>query len=82
MPTKSPPLFDITEPRKPRRVMMHVCDAGETGCERNPGAHSVRLECTRCGRRTEWIEVKNVTEGKRGKPCPICNGGHDADAQG
>lgn len=73
MPTKSPPLFDIAKPRKSRRVMMHVTDAGETGFE-DRGSHSVCMACPKCGHQTGWIAVKTVTEGKRGKPCPKCNG--------
>ena len=66
-------LFDLPpKERAPRQVLMHVTDAGETGFEER-GAHSVCLKCAKCGHETGWVTVQSVTEGKRGKPCPICN---------
>lgn len=73
-------LFDKGR-RKPR-VMMHVCDAGDHGClVDSPGEHIVRFECPRCGYGTGWVTVANVTEGKRGKPCPRCNESEANDGQ-
>ena len=60
-------LFPSREmPRHPRRVMMHVVDAG-------PGdwGDIVRLECRKCGHGTGWSE--ELPGDKRGRPCPICN---------
>lgn len=66
-------LFDKGKnPRAKPRVMMHVVDAGP-GCEIEGGPHAVVLECGWCGHNTGWITVQTITEGKRGKPCPVCN---------
>jgi len=51
-------------PRRPRRVMMHVADAG---------IEMARYECAKCGHKTDWEPIESVTEVKRGKPCPMCN---------
>jgi hypothetical protein len=54
---------------RPRRVLMHVTDAG---------AEAVRLKCRRCGYDSGWCsyeEGDNVTKLKRGLPCPQCNAG-------
>lgn len=60
-------LFGFIKPRKPRRVMMHVADAG---------AYMIRFECDKCGHNTGWIvDTKTVTENRRGMPCPNCNEG-------
>lgn len=56
-------------PRRKRRVMMHVSDAGEQdgrGC-------IVRYKCSRCPYETDWVEERTVTEARAGKPCPRCN---------
>ena len=56
--------------RRPQRRLMHVTDAGDGssfGCE---------TICTfrcRCGYESDWIPLKNITEAKRGLPCPACN---------
>lgn len=74
-----PTLFDNTRPRRPRRVLMHVIDAGPwDGCGEpgRLGSHLVRMQCPRCGHETDWIGVQSVTEGRRGKPCPECNATH------
>lgn len=70
----------FSNPRKPRatpRRMMHVIDA--SGCSFGDGGpHDVRFRCRHCGLETGWERVGNVTEGKRGKPCPKCNEGFNA----
>lgn len=68
-------LFDLPpKPRRQPRKMMHVCDAGDCGCSIGDSeSHSVRFACRRCGHETDWVQVRNVTEGKRGMPCPKCN---------
>lgn len=68
-------LFDVAAPPKTRRVMMHVCDAGEGGDwgVEGSGPLAVRMECKRCGHETDWFTVQNMTEGRRGLPCPKCN---------
>lgn len=57
-------------PRKPRRVMMHVHDAGmEEG-----NSSLVKFHCKRCGEFSEWMVVPIAAE-KRGIPCSTCNEG-------
>lgn len=59
-------MFD--KPKKPRKVRAHIVDAGN-----GPGpGYWGEFEC-RCGWRSGWIEIANVTEGKRGVECPNCN---------
>lgn len=69
-------LFDIPDEPKPplakRRVMMHVIDAGSGECV-SEGEHIAVFECSRFGNKTGWITVKNISDGKRGIPCPNCN---------
>lgn len=73
--TNQPRLFDDDKrKRKPPRTMMHVCDAGDSGCGALDGdSHIVRMSCSKCGHETDWITVRNVTEGRKGLPCPVCN---------
>ncbi|HSV28619.1 MAG TPA: hypothetical protein VLL76_03645 [Candidatus Omnitrophota bacterium] len=52
-------------PRRPRRVLMHVMDAG---------SGMIEFACRRCGHNTGWIrDDRTVTENRRGRPCPKCN---------
>lgn len=52
-------------PKKPRRIMAHVADAGDGVIE---------FECTKCGWNTGWMGWdKSVSEAKRGIPCVQCN---------
>lgn len=54
--------------RRPKRVMMHVADAG---------VDVIRFECSKCGHDTGWVvDEKTVSENKRGIPCPDCNDRH------
>jgi hypothetical protein len=58
-------------PRPPRalpRKLMHVVDAGH--CDNGVLVH---FRCKRCGHDAGWFTVANVTEGKRGIPCPRCS---------
>lgn len=56
-------------PRRKRRVMMHVIDAGQGN-----GGPVINFQCSRCGHGTGWIDdEKSVSENKRGIPCPNCN---------
>lgn len=68
--------FLFETPKKKRtkpRVLMHVFDAGNCGgCD--DGEHDVCFECRKCGHQTDWVRVRTVTEGRRGVPCPKCNG--------
>jgi hypothetical protein len=71
-------LFEIEpeepKPRQKHRKLMHVIDAGGGDCggmER--GEHRVRFGCSKCKYETDWLIAKNVTEAKRGMPCPKCN---------
>lgn len=50
--------------RRPRRVMMHVVDAG---------SDMVNHQCQRCGYDDGWKPTRAVSEEKRGRPCPKCN---------
>lgn len=67
-------LFEMPKrERKPRRVIMHVVDAGG-GCGiEDSGQHMVQMACSKCGYKTDWFMVQTVTEGRKGKPCPKCN---------
>ena len=60
-------------PRKPARVMMHVVDAGYSGCDDDDGGIAV-FQCRKCDHKTDWTKFRTVTEAKRGLPCPKCNG--------
>jgi hypothetical protein len=56
-------------PRKRRRVLMHLIDAGNLP----NGGKGVHFKCGRCGHDGGWWQVDTVTEAKRGEPCPKCN---------
>lgn len=58
--------------RKPPRVLMHVVDAGDHFGE-HEGAVIAVMQCNRCKHQTYWTVFKNVTEAKKGIPCPKCN---------
>jgi hypothetical protein len=59
----------FAKPARSRVYRAHVVDAGN-----GPGpGHWAEFECGRCGWRSEWISIANVSEGKRGVPCPNCN---------
>lgn len=60
-----PMLFpELERARAKPRVMMRILDAGD---------EVASFECSRCGHRTGWVGA-TVTEQRRGKPCPQCNG--------
>ena len=62
-------LFGWTKPTKPRRVMMHVKDAGMNGITK-----VIQFQCPKCGYNNGYLEdVCSIDENKRGKPCPNCN---------
>lgn len=65
-------MFD--KPRRARRVLMHISDAGHV-----LGEEAVRFECRMCGHETAWLVVTR-TEG-RGLPCPKCNGDNSGASQ-
>lgn len=67
-------LFGI-KPRRPPRVLMHVCDAGncDHGAPEDLGKPICQLRCKRCGAMTDWLIFDTVTEAKRGIPCARCN---------
>lgn len=56
-------------PRRPRRVMMHVYDAGHI----DGFGEAVRFKCTRCPYVSDWIKARTLTEDRAGEPCPKCN---------
>ena len=54
-------------PRRPRRVMMHIVDAG---------VDAQQFECAKCGHNTGWVEpLSTISQARSGVPCPKCNGG-------
>ena len=64
------------KPRRPRRWLMHVVDAGDSNCcDDGPAGQpvAVRYACTRCGLETDWQTAENISAAKRGVPCPNCN---------
>lgn len=69
MPTTAALFPSIALPRAPRRVMMHVTDAGI----REDGADIACFRCGKCGHEEQWIEYRSVSAAKRGVPCPKCN---------
>jgi hypothetical protein len=76
MPTQAR-LFTADEaPRRPRRVLMHVVDAGND---------CILFRCHKCGHSTGWLvwdaAIGGVAKAKRGRPCPVCNGGADEAAR-
>ncbi len=63
---RQPDMFP-SAPRRPRRWMMHVADAGHS---------AVQFKCGRCGHdsgRLKYDEDDSVSKLKRGLPCPKCN---------
>lgn len=53
-------------PRRSRRIMMHVEDAG---------VGMIRFRCSKCEHDTDWLEdTQSITDNRRGIPCPRCNG--------
>lgn len=67
-----PDLFPMPEkPRKKREILMHVYDAGDS-CD-GETKMACCFECSRCGHKEEWMNMRTVTEAKRGIPCPKCN---------
>lgn len=72
MTSRTAELFE--KPRRPRRVLMRVYDAGVFECDDGPGmVGPVRMKCSRCGHLTEWIDLL-MSVAKRGIPCPKCSG--------
>lgn len=67
-------LFDKGEPpkkpRRPRRVLMHVIDAGPA--EWSDTHDMVRFKCPRCKRETGW-HLERLASVRFGVPCPECN---------
>ena len=56
------------KPRRKRRVMMHVIDAGQNTYK------VIMFECSKCGYNTDWIrDERTISENKRGMPCPKYN---------
>ena len=67
---RCPQLFTPDQaPRRPRRVMMHVIDAGSAP----DGTDIVRLSCRICRHDTGWVVSRTVSEERLGRPCPNCN---------
>jgi DNA-directed RNA polymerase subunit RPC12/RpoP len=60
---------DMFQHLKPPRVKRMHCDDSGQGM-----AHFV---CSRCGAESEWIQMENFSEIKRGIPCQNCNKEND-----
>jgi len=58
-------------PRRPRRVLMRVVDAGDHGCV-TTFRYFVHLQCPRCGHDDGWSEHHTKRE-TLSQPCPKCN---------
>lgn len=72
MKCKQPKLFNVEKPKAPRRVLMHVWDAGPDTQFEEGGFDEVRFGCKRCGYETDWVRRRR-SEAKCGEPCPACN---------
>lgn len=76
MMNRTPDMFaDLKPPRAPRRVLMHVEDAGEVhhGAETDLGKPMCTMKCMLCGAVSGWLVFDTVSEAKRGVPCETCN---------
>lgn len=62
-------LFNL--PPRPRRVLLHVVDAGGHGCVTDM-PHFVHLACSRCGHDAGWSEHR-TKQAAVSQPCPVCN---------
>ena len=61
--------------KMPRRVMMHATDTGHApgmmpGWSTDLGGY---FECPKCGHDAGWLFNMQVSEIRRGLPCPQCN---------
>lgn len=64
-------LFPSTKPpRSKPRILMHVYDAGDATQDGFDMACCFR--CVKCGHKEDWVNMKNLTDAKRGIPCPKC----------
>lgn len=61
-------------PSRPRRVLMHVVDAGDNGCK-TKFKYFVHLECPKCGHDAGWWETDTKREAQT-QPCPMCATGN------
>jgi DNA-directed RNA polymerase subunit RPC12/RpoP len=59
-----------TKERKPAIKRAHVCDAGEGHGDH---MHGASFQCSRCEWQSKWLCFDNITEIRRGIPCPNCN---------
>lgn len=68
-----PELLHQPKKRRSPRVLMRISETtiNTTGAS---GAlpFDARLQCPKCGHKTGWMTLTNVTEAKS-KPCPRCN---------
>lgn len=62
-----PQLFSREQaPRRPRRILMRVIDAGQHGY--------LELKCRKCGHHEEHLGVEEtISAANRLRPCPVCN---------
>lgn len=58
-----------SEGRAPRRVLMHVDDAGDG----EHGGTVCVMACRACGARTGWLRFDSMSKARRGVPCEPCN---------
>lgn len=54
--------------KRPRALLMHVIDGGENAA----GMPIAQFLCRRCAFESPWV-LCNVSQGKKGCPCPQCN---------
>lgn len=69
--SKTSDLFspDGKKPRREKRKLMHVADAGQSNWGK-----VIKFECSHCGYETGWMDdEKSISTNKRGIACPICN---------
>lgn len=58
------------KPRRKRRVMMHVSDAGNGFGD----TKIIKFKCQSCDYETDWLlDESSVSENRAGDPCPNCN---------
>lgn len=78
--TKQIDMFEaLRPPRAKPRVLMHVSDAGQVHCgdQEDLGKPMCRMRCRRCEHETGWLVFENLTQAKRGIPCPNCSASGD-----
>lgn len=74
-----PDLVRPPAPRKPRRVLAHPVDRGESDTYPSPEERAAKkhffahFQCSRCGWDAGWRHCTREEE-RGGIPCEVCNG--------